>query len=614
MSRFTHIKAVAFSVLITSLSASAVQAANLTPEERSVCPTLKFCVDIIRRHDASEFDYDVLEEQFRRFGPTGRKALFDVLDSKAGNADIARMISIIGPLTAVERSRIQANWTVEASDTYLPLLLDGHASSRDLLLLSLGSDEAFIREAARQALLKLPKNVQNQPLSHALREPLLAALLRDPIAAAAPYIERLSVEGHEDAYIRLLGSAEPALASAAYAALFRQDPSKSFNALLAEMGQFTSSEQSQAIGEMMLRRHAGRSDGFYLKFARDISGDKTRPIPSRASGLHAVLIAGETEVPEFTPERAEALGFLISGQPFTAQDKYLPALKKAKAERALTYIWRVAQQEKWVNRDEISAFYKGEKIENAVISDLIRSDDFRGFSAGVKQAKPIHQTLLRAQTGHAIKAIAQLAHQKLDLPVKRYPKNTCLIAQFDSQDVLNQMPYFNKGWARLENDRRVVLDRKHLTAAHPSQSGWLAGYNLETTGSKKTHIGGALVHFDNKTGESQQVGDFKGPMAILPDRALKLGQYTDRFWVIDNWRSASSGVSAYLVNLSGLAPKVLHLSALPNTASQFSVAPNGDLLMGFDDDTQIPIRLTPRGDLSPACAAPRAAPQVPAPN
>ena len=68
---------------------SAGQAANLTPNERNICPTLRVCIDIIGRHDAAEFDYDVLEDQFRRFGPSGRKALFDVLDSQAGNGDIA---------------------------------------------------------------------------------------------------------------------------------------------------------------------------------------------------------------------------------------------------------------------------------------------------------------------------------------------------------------------------------------------------------------------------------------------------------------------------------------------------------------------------------------------
>ena len=86
--------------LVTGILAPAVQAADLTAKERSICPTLKVCVDIIGRHTASEFDYNVLESQFRRYGPKGRDALFDILESDVGNSDVARMISVIGPLSA----------------------------------------------------------------------------------------------------------------------------------------------------------------------------------------------------------------------------------------------------------------------------------------------------------------------------------------------------------------------------------------------------------------------------------------------------------------------------------------------------------------------------------
>ena len=593
---------------------SAAQAANLTPNERNICPTLRVCIDIIGRHDAAAFDYDVLEDQFRRFGPSGRKALFDVLDSQAGNGDIARMISRLAPLSAHERSRIQNKWTKETSAHYLPLLLDGHPLSRDLLLLSLGSDQAVVREVSRQALIKLPKAAQGQPLSNSLRGPLLAALARDPIAEAAPYLERLRAEGHQEEFANLLKSAEPSIVSSAYTALYRDNPSQAFSSLLSEMERFAFPEQSRAIGEMLLRRHAQRPDGFYLKFARDISGDKTHPIPARASGLHAVMISEEIEFPAFTPERAEALAFLVEGQPFVTQQKYLPYLKQVKAERELNLIWNLAQKEKWINRDQLSTFYTGEKNENKVISDLIESDDFRSFSAGVKQAKPIHRNMLRAQMDHAIRPIAELAHKKLGLPSKAYPKNTCQISRFDSQDVIIQMPFFDRGWATLPTRARLALDRKYLAAAHPSKTGWLAGYNLKSSKTPATPIGGAVVHFNNRTGDFERVGDFSGPMMILPNRTLKLGQTTERFWVIDHWKRESADVSAYLVDVSGPTSKVVHLGALPNTANQFSVAPNGDLLMSFKSETQAPIRLTQSGEISLACSAPRLAPQGPAPN
>jgi len=525
------------------------------------------------------------------------------------------MISLLGPLNASERAQVQKSWSAEKADSYLPLLLDGHPLSRDLLLLTLGSEQTDVRDAARRALKRFPKTAQSQPVPNAIRGPLLAALERDPIAEAAPYLARLNATGHEEKIAGLLRSAEPSVVSSAYSALFLNNQPKAFNLLLSEMGRVTSAEQAQAIGEMLLSRHAGRSDGFYLKFARDISGDKTRPIAARASGLHAVLRAGGTEaLPPFTPERAEALAFLVSSQPFITQETYLPFLKKVKAERELNYIWSVAQKEKWINRDKVAAFYKGEKIENTVISDLLKADDYRSFKAGAIRVKPIHNNLLRAQADSAIKSIGDLARQKLKLPARGPSKTPCRISRFDSNDSRSQMPFFDTGWMKTDNGMRVALDRKYLTAAHPSKAGWLAGYKLKTDKSRAALSGGALVHFDNKTGGFERVGNFSGPITILPDRALKLGQTTDRFWIIENWENSFSDVSAFLINLSTPQPQIRHMSALPKSANRFSVAPNGDLLMRFEDEKQVPMRLKPSGDLSLACAALRGTPKQSAPN
>ena len=615
---FTHIKTASLAWLVTALSiamsAPSAKAAELTPREHSVCPSLRTCVDILRRHDATEFDYDVLEAQFRRFGPTGRVALFRILETEAGNPDIARMISRLGPVTANERAQITKNWSLQTAGSYLPLLLDGHPTSRDFLLLSLGSEQVIVRENARRGLIRLSETAKKQAVPDSLRDPLLSALEHDPIAAAAPYLAQLNAAGEEEKFAGLLRSGEPSIVTGAYSALYRHSPPQAFKLLLREMDRVTSSKQSQAIGDMLLRRHAGRSDGFYLKFANDISGDKTRSISARASGLHAVLAADGTKFPEFTSERAEALEFLVRGQPFVTQEKYLPVLKKVKAEREMAFIWAIAQDEKWINRDQISTLFKGEKIADKVIDDLLKSDDFRSFTAGVAQAQPSHENLIQAQSDHAIKDIAELAHKKLGLKPPKYPTNTCRISQFDSADVVIQMPFFTKGWTTLQNEARVSLERKNLTAAHPNKTGWLAGYDLEIETSKAERIGGALVFFDNRTGDFIRVGNFSGPVVILPDRTLKLGETTEKFWVIDSWGDRFSELSAYSLDLTNGALNIRHLGALPNTADSFSVAPNGDLLVAFKAATQAPIRLTSAGNISLACASPRRTPQVPAPN
>jgi len=318
-------------------------------------------------------------------------------------------------------------------------------------------------------VLDLPKTVERQPVPQTLLRPLLSALTQDPIAEAAPYLSRLNAEGSVDEFASLLGSGEVDLVFAAYEALYRKDRSTAFGSLLAEMDRVKTSDQSQAIGDMLLRRHANRPDGFYLKFANDMSGDQARSVPARASGLHAVLISNPDVMPEFTFARAEALRFLVKGQPFVVQDKYLSVLKRMKAEQELNLIWKIASEEKWINRDRIAEAFNGLKS--------------------------------------------------------------------DAKDWLNQMPFFDSAWLKADNNSRVVLDRKY-----------------------------------------------------------------------------STDISAYSVDLSSGFPTIKHLGAIPNSARDFSVAPNGDLLMNFKGGTQAPIRMSPRGDISLACRSLQPVTAAPAPN
>ena len=607
---------------LTLAGAASVQAAQLTPEERQICDSLRMCVDIIRRHDASQFDYDVLEAEFRRFGPAGRKALMDVVHSKAGNSDLAVMVLNIAPLTANEKAVLRKNWSLERAQTYLPFLMDGDVVSRDLLLLTLGSAAPEVREKARLTLLNIPQSVAALPLPQSLTAPLLSALDKDPIAAAAPYLLRLNSADHIEAFSNLLLSGDKALVTASYEALYRHNQAQAFQSLLSQMGRIKSPAQARAIGDMLLRRNAKRPDGFYLKFAQDISGDKTRGIPARAASLHAVLGAEISEMPEFSPARAAALQYLVTNRPFDAQETYLPKLRQMKAQAELNFIWDIAVKEKWVNRDRISQSFEGLNGHADIITDLLGADDYRAFSAGAAQANAGHTALLRAKLNHPVVSIRELAREKLKLPAATQAKPSCVISTFDSNDGAQQMPFFDAPWVKTSNQSRVILERKYLAAAHPTRRGWLAAYDLQKLGRKSAQAGAALVHFDNKTGAFEPIGEFSRPAAILPHRSLKLGETTNRFWIIDHWgpesntgtNADSHDVSVYLVHLSDPVPNIQHMGAIPVSARGFTVAPNGDLLMRFGEKSQAPLRMSQQGVIGPACRSVQTVNGAPAPN
>ena len=601
MSLSTLIKAAALSVCLLSANTSLAQARDLTPKERTVCASLKTCLDIVGRHDASEFDYDVLETEFRRFGTDGKRALFSILESDKGQADIARLISNFGPLTAQDRQRIQSKWAKGKAEIYLPLLLDGHPMSRDLLLQSLGHPTADVREQVRLALIQLPQNVQRAPVPNALQLPLLSALVNDPIAEAAPYLARINPTGKETQFAELMRSGNRDIVAAAYSALYRNNPAKAFNTLLAEMENFETAAQARAVGQMLATRHKSRQDGFYLRFARDMSGDPKLSAHARASGLHGLITIAGGPFPKLTPARAEALSVLVKGQPQVVQDQYLSYLTAAGADEALEFIWSVSQSERWGNRERIANFYTRRRSYDKVISDLLRSDDIRTFSAGLMRARPAHDPIIRNQINHPIKAISLAARKKLKLPSVRASLPKCPIRPFDLSDMRAQMPFFDGGWMVAGDGARVSLSRSHLTTAHPTSTGWLAGYDLKKTGAKSVHAGGSLLHYDNKSGDFQTVGDFVGPLAILPGQPLRLGQTTKQFWVMDKSDETTASVSAYTLDLTGRLPRISHVGVLPKMATAFSVTPNGDLLITFEGSEQAPIRLTKGGQFSFAC-------------
>ena len=613
MLHLNFIKAAVLSVSFLSLTVPVVQARDLTPQEQAVCQSLRTCLDIASRHTASEFDYDVLGAEFRRFGPQGRQALFSLLESEGGHADIAALISELGPLTPAERQAVAKAWAPERAQAYLPLLLDdGHPMSRDLLLQSLAHPNAEVREQARAGLIRLPIAIQRAPLSPTVRPILLTALQKDPIGQAAPYLSRLNAAGHEEDFIALLGSGDSDIVTAAYSALYRNSPSKAFNGLLAEMGRIETAAQARAIGEMLAARHKSRADGFYNRFAREMSGDSKLPVLARASGLHALLKIAEGPFPDLTPVRLEAFSALVEGQPFVVQGQYMSYLEKAKAQTALSHIWKVAQSENWINQAQIAEFYTEHPAYDGIISNLLRSNDIRKFSVGLQKAKLPHQKFIQEQLNHPVISIALTARNYLKLQHIVPRHQTCPITLFDLDDMRAQMPFFESGWMVADSQARVSLPRAQLTSAHPTATGWLAGYDLNTPKSKSIHSGGTLLHYENISGAFEAIGDFSSPLAILPGQALKLGQSTESFWIVDMWGPEASDISAYTLDLSGDAPRITHIEALPNTARGFAVNANGELIIVFKDKNQRPIKLSKTGGMSlycsnkPSAIAPRA--------
>lgn len=592
------------------LSATFASAKPLSKAEHAICPSLRVCVDIIKRHDASEFDYAVLEREFDRFQGKGRRALFDILKSKHGNPEIADMILALGPVTAQEVQSLNNAWSIEKAGQFLLLLKDS-PDAFDKVLLTLGHADPNVREAARQAVVMSPERTRNIPLENDVVGPMLTALIYDPMSIMAPFVAKAEIGLHSELFATLIGSGDPALATAAYEALYRQDPKMAFEALLSEMRRINSPQQARAIGDLLTLRNKGRNDGFYLKFAKDISVDSNFPIPAQAAGLHAMIKIGKIQSNPALSRDSKPLAFLISEQGFVAQDIYVPALKRAEQEAALATIVETSQSESWINRDRITQSLKGTPLFDGAVRDLIYSDDIRSVRAGLRFASTSHENLIKSQINNPVFEISAAARGVLGSPeIETEGQKTCRLAPSDLDGVTEQMPFFDSPWFITHFGARVSATRKTLTSAHPTPTGWLAGYDLDKLGPNTVHSGGGLVSFDNKAGAFRHIGNFNGPIAILPNRTLKLGQTTSRFWVVDSGGPTAPEVSLYQLDVSAQDEVIQRIGILPPRANDFSVAPNGDFLVTFlpNEDASVrglssqrPLRYAADGKLSLAC-------------
>lgn len=98
-------KALLTALIIGLSSPLTVVAANpLTQAEQPVCRSLKHCLQIVDAHPHDSFDYGVLAEEFRRFGPKGRDALLRRIkknDKAAHNA--ADLLALSRDASALSR-------------------------------------------------------------------------------------------------------------------------------------------------------------------------------------------------------------------------------------------------------------------------------------------------------------------------------------------------------------------------------------------------------------------------------------------------------------------------------------------------------------------------------
>ena len=601
-------------------------AAPITQAEHIVCSDLEHCVDILNRHDASEFDYGVLEQEFRRFGPRGRRALFGVLRGENGNPDVARILNAHGQLAPAEEAIADNIWNGPSAINAAPLFSAPTLRNRDRWISGLGHADPLVQEFAQQ-IYRMDNSLKSAPLTRAQQTAVLKDILRDPSAMKADLLGHIPARGHESQLEHLIATASnPELASSAYASLYRADPARAFETFMRLARAVKSGEQAGRLGALIASRHENRADGFYGRFASDVSGDIEMPVNVRAVGLHAwflIMDAPRTSAPspvlaiEFDAPRLEALSFLLTRPASMARDYggVLSQLPDTVAFPALSVLLKKhLEYGQFTDMSLLKASY-GTGLEPRAVQAALASNDLSILMAAISfaEGKAPYKGALQKLTTHPVTKIrvaAELASQRKLTKTKpssfaravskaNDKSRTCRISSFNRSDIMAQMPFFDDQPLKMDNKDPWLrtVSRKTMVAAHPTRKGWLAAYSS----SPKSE----LIFFDNRTGAGKIVGDFASPFAIIPDRPLPLGQTTRRVWVVDGPGPSEPRSFLYRLTLSDSGFQQTRVAELPSPASNVTLTITGDIVLDFravnGQPSQSPLRYRPNGEVFSAC-------------
>lgn len=629
MQIFCHIRSgLTLGLALCGLSLQSAIAKPLTKAEHSVCQSLRHCVDIVERHDASEYDYDVLMEEFRRFGPKGRQAVLHILNAPNAHSDMARLLLSGGPLTAAETARIDAIWSGPNAALVRPLFQEMTLANRDRWIAGLTHSDETVRRFSRR-LYQMDAPLMRAPLTTQQSSIILSDMIENSQAQNGTYLSHISAAGHEAEFENLLLSgATFSIVAAAYDGLYKQNPAKAFQSLLTAMRSAQTARQITNLGDMIAHRHSQRADGFYAKFAVDFSNEAEEPSIARAVALQAwfavmrdshKITSKRPALPVMNERRLEALQLLLE-RGTTNVETYanvLDVTNNPSVQPAIDLLWAFSQHQNHEAQPAIFRAALDTPLEKVALQAALASDDYLLVLEAIAaaQARPDYAAKIAALQNHAILDIgvaATLARQGkykggqskdqfLQLTRAAY-KNApqCNIAAFDIQDLVTQMPFFDDAPVKSEDEWVRRVTRKQLNAAHPTPKGWLAAYDQ---GAQN----GALVYFDNQSGEGRRVVDFRSPFAILPERPLKIGDSTNRFWIVDTAGHRGSRQSLYQLIMTENGFDVRRVTELPDTPTQVGLTETGEVIIGFEKSNQTPVqpplRISADGRVSSACAA-----------
>ncbi|MDA8707960.1 HEAT repeat domain-containing protein [Hellea sp.] len=618
-------------VLAAALSVSATAQSTLTSGEIRVCKTVKHCLDIVDRHGPEGFDYEVLNGEFQRFGEQGKAALITLMASK-DETEMRRAQAVLATgrtlLTPNEQRKIAALWPRGNLDTHAIIMKSALSPlMRARMIETLSDDNPKVREISRDIIAATVAKKMDFPMRPEDFGRLAKALLDNPTPALVELFSTYDPAKTRPIFMRLLQSTDGPTLSAAYEKLYEQNQEEAFKSLVATLYDLkdTQSDNAFAVSYLLRERQKTRDDGFYLKFAKDLTEDKEMSQMGRLAGFDAVMQS------EGAPRLSEPSKYYDVMQTALRTQDVLPVgyirnLPRQAGEtsdlwlRAYWAHFRPQTSEQKLDFIRVVGGFDTDTAKGILLEALGDKGDWRILqSAALPLGRLKYQAAkqrLETLSDHPIMAVQIAALTALDNmaapPVKPRPgywqnKLTaqsayCSAKPKDFKDEAKALPFFDL--VNLEF-KAAGDQRRFVSSISPTKNGYLVGFDAGRNG-------GDLRYYDNVSGDSIGLKSrlsetTENITAIIPVTPPPLGQYAKAFWVIA--QNSAQGNQAKLYSLTGADGRfdVKYQAELPDYVSAIAPQKNGDIFMSFykagakPTDVNPPLLLSPSGAIRRAC-------------
>ena len=618
-------------VLAAALSVSASAQSALTPGEIHVCKNVKHCLDIVDRHGPESFDYEVLNGEFQRFGATGKQALITLMSGK-DETEVRRAQAVLARgqtlLTPNEQRKVAALWPRGDLGTHAIVMKSALSPlMRARMIETLSHENPNVRDISRDIIAATVAKKMDFPLRPDDFGGLAKALLDDPTPALVELLSTFEATKTKPVFMRLLQSTDGPTISAAYQKLYAQNPEDAFKTLIATLYGLkdTQSANAFAISYLLRERHKSREDGFYLKFAKDLTEDKEMSQMGRLAGFDAIMQSAAApklsepskyyDVMQTTLRKRDVLpdGYIrnLPRQAGDTSDLWL---------RAYWAHFRPQPSEQKLDFVRVVGGFDTDTAKRILLEALGDKGDWRILEAAAlplgrltyQPAKPRLETL----SDHPIMAVQIAALTAIDNmaspPKKARPgywkklltaqSNYCSAKPKDFKDDAKTLPFFDL----VDLDFKAAGDqRRFVSSIAPTKNGYLVGFDAGPNG-------GDLRYYDNVSGDSIGLKSrlsetTENIAAIIPVTPPPLGQYAKAFWVIA--QNTTQDDQAKLYRLTGADGRfdVKYQAELPDNVSAIAPQKNGDVFMSFykpgakPTDVNPPLLLSPSGAIRRAC-------------